>query len=179
MRCLDRMPEIRRHIKQVTCLHQTRLTSRAEFAFAGQDLNHCLLCRGVLGQFLAFRNPNSTTRVVSVRSNVRLTMPLGANLVSSASETTFSVAGSIKGFSLISQMSHESERECLMQVKQAVDLPDKAERKLSLDTWNASSKRILASPSATNPTKHIEPMLRLCMLNSAVLLYSSASESAR
>jgi hypothetical protein len=34
LRRLDRVPQIRRHIKQVTCLQQTRLSSQAEFTFA-------------------------------------------------------------------------------------------------------------------------------------------------
>src|SRR5258707_11807907 len=57
-------------------------------------------------------------RVVSVRSRVLLTIPFGANFVSSASEMTFSFPGSIKGFSLMSRVSHGSHLKCLMQVKQ-------------------------------------------------------------
>jgi hypothetical protein len=41
-------------------------------------------------------------REFAVRNNVRLTMPLGANLVSSASDTTFAAPESMTGFSFMS-----------------------------------------------------------------------------
>src|ERR1039457_4582714 len=65
--------------------------------------------------------PNSTMRECAVRSSVRLTMPLAANLVSSASDRIFSRATSIKGFSLMRRLSHSRARRELTQVKANAD----------------------------------------------------------
>lgn len=65
--------------------------------------------------------PNNTIREFTVRSNVRLTMPFGANWVSSASDRIFSCAASNKGFSLMRQISHGHALWELTQVKFSTD----------------------------------------------------------
>jgi hypothetical protein len=62
--------------------------------------------------------PKSTVRKFAVRSSMRLTMPLAANLVSSGSDRIFPRAGSIKGFSLMLKVSHKQSLRDLTQIKQ-------------------------------------------------------------
>jgi len=54
----------------------------------------------------------------SVRSNVRLTIPFGANLVSSASETIFSLVPSINGLSFMRKLCPTRGAGRLTQIKE-------------------------------------------------------------